>query len=190
MHKKAGLGKYLFSLKHIMVAPKLLSVLHTIAQACILITALVILIAAVKNGIMYGVLALFGCIVWVPIASLFVRAYFELIMVPFSLAKNVRKIKKWLFGCECDGGCCGDEMDMTDFSPDMLEAIFAGEATFAEETPSEPLRNHKIPEKKKEVKEVKKETKKAVSATKSSKKVSSVKDAKVVKKPAKGLSKN
>jgi phosphate/sulfate permease len=69
-----------------------------------------------------GILAIILTVILVPLVSLVVRFFFELLMVPFAISKNLAKIKKELFGCcECEG-CCGEE-EVEGFDVEDLIAV-------------------------------------------------------------------
>lgn len=155
-----------------MVAPKLLWVLHFLSQCFIVLVAIIVVFTACRSGVMTGLGALVGAIIGIPLVSFFVRALFELYMVPFSLAKNVRKIRKWLFGC--DGWCCGG---MDEFSPEMIEAFLAEWEPDMAEFSAKPI------------KKVNKSTSKKASPKKPAPKKETKKAEKVVAKPIKKVAK-
>lgn len=112
MSEKFSFKAYLCNLKTTMVANKLLGVFHIIAQAIMVISMISSGLAAFRMGFFPGLGTLVLIIILIPIVSLFVRFWFELISVLFSINGNLTDIKQGLLGpcdCEdCDGDCDGD----------------------------------------------------------------------------------
>lgn len=98
MKKKYSLTSYLFKLKKSIIAPKLISVLHGLSQIALLAFALFFIFSQMQKGEgnYYAIIVIIAGMILLPLASFLVRAWFELVMVPFAISKNVHKIKKIL----------------------------------------------------------------------------------------------
>jgi hypothetical protein len=109
MEKKCSLRGYLFKLKHIIVAPKLLGIFHLLTQIGMVCGAVVAVVDFFHTSLWQGLLSLVLAIIGIPLLSVLIRFYFELLTTPFAISKNLEKIRKGLFDfdCECDG-CCGE----------------------------------------------------------------------------------
>ncbi len=173
MKTKCSLNSYLFHLKHIMVAPKLLGVLHLLTQIGLVVCALFAIFAAMRAGINYGILVLLACIIGVPLGSFVIRAYFELLMIPFAISKNIRKIKKGMFDCGCDCGCGCDidcNLDAHEEEPLTAEEIMLFNQLMTGKQEN-PISVHPITKKSSPKKETKKPTPKKVITKEPTKKV-------------------
>jgi hypothetical protein len=115
MSEKCSFKAYLCNLKTTMVASKLLGIFHIIAQIVMVLSMLSYGFSAFAMGFFQGLAILILTIILIPIVSLFVRFWFELISVQFSINGNLTDIKQGLFGpCDCEDcdGDCGCEIEI------------------------------------------------------------------------------
>lgn len=131
MNEKFSFGNYLFKLKNTIVANRLLGILHVIAQICVVVSMLITGFSAFSAGFWAGLGMLLLMIILIPVVSIFVRFWFEMISVLFSINGNIQDIKKGIFGiggCECGEDCdcedcdCGEGIDVEFFSEEIEEA--------------------------------------------------------------------
>ncbi|MDD2537173.1 MAG: DUF4282 domain-containing protein [Candidatus Absconditabacteria bacterium] len=111
MIKNFSFIDYFFKLKETVVADKLLGILHIIAQAGAALGMLSSGLAAFAYSPLYGIGILLLMIILFPIASVFIRFWFELISVLFSINTNIQEIKGVFTDtpeecCEGEGECC------------------------------------------------------------------------------------
>jgi hypothetical protein len=103
-----------------MVASTLLGVFHIIAQVVMVISMLSSGFAAFAFGFFPGIGGLILMVILIPIVSLFIRFWFEMIAVIFSINGNLTDIKQGFFGpCSCDDcdGECDCEMEIEEEQP-------------------------------------------------------------------------
>lgn len=89
--KNFNLKDYCFNLFDTMVANKLLWILHFITQVFFIA---IMLIAVLKSLIFWDIAEGIIMLICVPIASVFIRLWFEFLGVMFSINNNAREIKE------------------------------------------------------------------------------------------------
>ena len=110
MRKQFSFKSYAFNLKDTMVADKLLGIFHVIVQVLTALSLLISGFAAFQWGFFHGLGTLILMIVLIPIASVLVRFWFEMIAVLFSINGNLFDIKKEMCGaCTCEDCDCEEK---------------------------------------------------------------------------------
>ena len=94
MLKNFSFKNYLFNLKETLVASKLLGILHILTQVVTAISMLCSGFVAFRGGFFAGLGTLILMIILIPVVSVFVRFWFEMIAVLFSINDNLHDLKK------------------------------------------------------------------------------------------------
>ena len=88
-----------------------MGILHILTQVVVGISMLCSGFVAFRAGFFAGLGTLILMIILIPVVSIFVRFWFEMIAVLFSINDNLRDLKKGFFGMECG---CGEDCDCED----------------------------------------------------------------------------